>query len=397
MSAARSRHSAAYYQLAPNLNIDLSDLTPWGAADKLREIIGSIAATIRELIGAYQDADAAVDACQTAIVAALDTIELPTALVAGVSVVDQVNLLTGGGPGDDTGPLRGSTAARAQAALDAMTPGQRAAAQALLDAATDQTSRGWILAAIASGLNGDALDRYATQLATMTPDQIDALDPTKQVYAFWQPDGTTCGSSSLVMARMLNDPAYAMSVITGYDPRTGVQAVSLGQAVEGQMEDSEPGAQMQRRFHQEVIQMHHQTSSLVDHSGRFNGWWPEAAGTTPGAAARQMSGSDGLSGVPGSSYGVQLVDPLDRASTYDEIVRAVDDGHAVPIYTYDINNDDGKSGAHVTLVTGTQGDDLVVYDPGKAASMTVDREQFTTAQLGDPLGWDRPMAAVLPR
>jgi hypothetical protein len=29
--------------------------------------------------------------------------------------------------------------------------------------------------------------------------------------------------------------------------------------------------------------------------------------------------------------------------------------------------------------------------------MTVDREQLTTAQLGDTLGWDRPMAAVLPR
>ncbi len=409
MSAARARYTTAYYQLAQDLHIDLGDVvTPWRAADKLRQIVAGIADTIRELIGAYQDADTAVDTCKTAVVAAVDTIELPTALVSGVGAVDQVNLLSqAGGSGDDVGPLRGSTAERAQAALDAMTPDQRAAAQALIDSAADPTARGWVLAAVASGLDGQALQRYATHLTTMTPAQLASLDPTTHLPAalpydgvkgsLWQPDNTTCGSSSLVMARMLNDPAYAMSIITGYDPRTGTFSAELDKSLPGQLGDLERGAQMQRRFQQEVIAMHHQTNGLVDHSGGFNGWWPEALGTSPGAAARQMSGGDGLSGVPQASYGVQYVDPTDRASTYDDIVQAVDSGHAVPVYTWDINNGNGASGAHVTLVTGTQGDDLLVYEPGRGVVMTVVREQFTAAQLGDTVGWDRPMAAVLPR
>lgn len=416
MSAAWSRHATAYYQLAQDLHIDLGDLlTPLQAADKLREVVAGIVSTIRELVGAYQDAAAAVADCRTAVMAAVDTLELPTTLVAGVGAVDQINLLQGPDAArDDVGPLRGSTAERAQAALDAMTPDQRAAAQALIDAAADPTARAWVLAAIASGLDGQALDRYATHLTTMTPDQVAALDPTRHLPAtlpgqyvrgaLWQPDGTTCGSSSLVMTRMLNDPAYAMSVITGYDPRTGTRAANLDQVTVVRdpstvvpLSDLDPDAQVQRRFQQEVVQMHHQTNGLVDHSGGFNGGWPEALGTSPGAAARQMSGGDGLSGVPGSDYQVMYVDPADRASTYDDIISAVDDGHAVPVYTYDIQNNDGASGAHVTLVTGTNGDDLLVYDPWYGTTETVDRNQFTTARLHDSLGWDRPMAAVLPR
>ena len=403
MGAARVRHANAYFSLAQHLSIHLGDLVPWKAVDKLRGIVEGVADMIRELIGSYQDAATAVEDCRTAVVAAVDTIELPTMLVAGVSAIDQVNLFKGtDGEADDRGPLRGSTAWRAQAVLNAMTPEQRAAAQALLDDAADQTTRGWILAAIASGLGGTALDRYAQHLATMTPDEVKALDPTthSSEYSgtFQQPDDTTCGSSSLVMARMLNDPAYAMSVITGYDPRTGQQATLLSSGP-GQSPNSDPNVQMQLRFAQEATTMHDQTSSTTTHDGGFNGWWPEAWGTSPGATARQMSGGDGLSGVPGSSYEVQYVDPADRTATYDDIVRAVDDGHAVPIFDYDIQRDsDGQSGAHVTLVTGTQGDDLLVYEPGSGATVTLSREQFITANLEEArLGWDRPMAAVLPR
>jgi len=414
LGAARIRHVNAYVALAHHLSIHLGDvLEPWKAVDKLRGIVEGVSDMIRELIGSYQDAAVAVEDCRTAVVAAIDTIELPTTLVAGVSAIDQVNLFKGAdGIGDDVGPLRGSTAERAQAALDAMTPEQRAAAQALLDGAADQTSRGWILAAIASGLGGTALDRYAQHLATMTPEEVAALDPTVHLTTgltnppgpFWQPDGTTCGSSSLVLARMLNDPAYAMSVLTGYDPRTGQQAEWLDAVAPSRasdwmlpLADEDPSAQMQRRFWQEVDQMHDQTSGLTTHDGGFNGAWPKAWGTSPGAAARQMGGGDGLSGVPGSSYRVEYVDPTDRALTYDDIVAAVDQGQAVPVFTYDIQNDNNASGAHVTLVTGSEGDNLVVYDPWYATTVTVSREQFITAQLEDTLGWDRPMAAVLPR
>jgi len=395
MEAARKRHAAAYGELAQNLSLHLGDLPPWKAADKLRKIIDAVIRSVNELIGAYQDAAGAVHECRTTIIAVADTITLPTVLVGSVSAIDQANLLTAlGGLGNDIGPLRGSTAARAQAALDAMTPQQRARAQALLDGATDYLSRGWILAAIASGLDGQALDRYAVQLATMTSAEVKALDPTGAFWAFRQPDNTTCGSSSLVMARMINDPAYAMSIIVGYDPRTGEHAPLLP----SDPPTSDPKAQARLRFGAEALAMHTQTNGLTDHDGRFNGAWPEAWGTSPGSAARQMSGGEGLSGVPGSSYQVRYVDPDNRDVAYDNIVRAVDAGHAVPMYNYEINRSDGRSGAHITLVTGTQGDNLVVYDPGTGMTVTVTREQFTTAHLQDAtLGWDHPLAAVVPR
>ena len=396
--AARRRHAAAQASLHRHLRITWSDLLPWELVDHLRRALESILDALRELIGAYRDAATALEACGAATATALDGIELPSVLVAGVSAVEQVSLMSAGA-GDDTGPLRGSTARRAQEALDAMSAADRARAQELLDAAPDGLARGWILAALASGLTGDALTRYAARLALLSEEQLRDLDPTSHDGVFAQPDGTTCGSSSLVMARMLNDPAFAMAIITGYDPRT--DATSTPTSLEP---DPRPGLHIPpsdipiaARFQGAARAMHDQTSSLTSHDGSFNGWWPEALGTSPGAAARQMGGGAGLSGVPGSSYEVAYVDAADRAATFDRIVAAVDDGHAVPVYTYDVQSSGGSSGAHVTLVTGSRGDDLLVYDPWEARTVVVTRDEFTTASLGGDLGWDKPMATVLPR
>ena len=154
---------------------------------------------------------------------------------------------------------------------------------------------------------------------------------------------------------------------------------------------------MHDRFQNAAVAMHHQTSGPTDHDGGFNGYWPEAWGTSPGAAARQMSGGDGLSGVPGSSYDTSYVDPTNRADSFDDIIRAVDRGHAVPLFTYDIQNAGGRSGAHVVLVTGTDGDTLRIYEPESGRTRVVGREEFVSASLREDLGWNKPLVAVLPR
>jgi len=229
---------------------------------------------------------------------------------------------------------------------------------------------------------GEVLARHTDRLAAMTSGQRDAPDPLSHTGVFVQPDETTCGSSSLVMARMLNDRAYAMRILTGYDPGTGTQA-------------GDP-ADIAGRFKRDVVAMHNQTSSVITHDGRLNGWWPKAWGTSPGAAARQMNGGTGLSGVPGTRYVVRYVDKANRAASFDAIVRAARDGHAVPVFTYDIRNANGHSGAHVTLVVGATSDILRVYEPGVGRVTDVTREAFCHARLRDSMGWDRPGAAVLP-
>lgn len=401
MTTARGRWTSGREDLRGLLSFGLSDLplNPADAVGKLLDKIADAARASRELIGAYQDGREVVRTATATIDSWIDTIDLPTALVTGVSAVDQVNVSA-----DDTGPLRGSVAWRAQAALDAMDPDQRAAAQALIDNAPDDVRRGWVLAAVAAGMTGPALARYARRLSAMTPKELSLMDGTvtevdqegnrRQVPVFTQPDNTTCGSSSLVMARMLNDPGYAMYIATGYDPHTDQQVPAIGGNLP-QMND--PALeQPQRRFHQAAMDMHLQTNGPRN-NGDWQVPWPGTVGTQPWAAANQMSGS---SGVAGSDYTVQFVDPTDRAYTYDKIVDAADNGHAVPVYSYDIVTPATESGAHVVLVVGTDGDDLKVYDPGPGEVKTVTRGDFVDAPEGrgpKTLGWDRPMAAVLPK
>jgi uncharacterized protein YukE len=405
-AACRVRHENARDALhrLRHLDLDWTDVATGEAFDILRRLVEDAVAAIGDLVGAYRDEGAILARCERAVAVALDGIRLPSVLVDGVSAIDQANA-TGRGAANDSGPLRGSVARRADEALAAMSAQERKSVEALLDGARNSVVRSWILAAVASGLTGDALDRYATHLNGMSNSQLTALDPTTATTALRQPDGTTCGSSSLVMARMIDDPAYGMFVLTGYDPRTDtethpvfdatteVQGSSYVSYVEGL---SSKNQEIALRFRNEVLAMHEQTGSWTDHDGDVNGWWPEALGTSPGAAARQMGGGEGLSGVPGTSYEVAYVDAADRGATFDRVFDAVEEGHPVPVYTYDVRNENGSTGAHVTLVVGTQAGDLLAYDPWTASTRVVTREEFAAPDLSDDLGWDRPGAAILP-
>ena len=188
-------------------------------------------------------------------------------------------------------------------------------------------------------------------------------DPIAHVGAFVQPDKTTCGSATLVLARMLNDPDYAAGVLAGGPD------------------------EIKARFAQETIDMHRRTSRL----------WPMAWGTHPWISARQMSRRVGGSGVPGTKYVARLVDAKDRGRLFDAVVQAVADGHVVPVFTYDLRTVQGYSGAHSTLALGLAGPDLRVYDSWRGVVVTVGRAEFSEARLAGTLGWDRPGAAVLPR
>jgi uncharacterized protein YukE len=371
MDAARKRHAGAFDGLREHLSITWDDLLPWQLADKLAGIVGEVIDAIRDLIGAYEDAGSAGAAARRAVTSAMDGIELPDHLPGNVpSTIDVVNEWS-----DGDGPLDGSTLTRYDDALAAMSADQRAQVRQLLDGTADPAARAWIMAAVASGLSGDALGNYADQLGRMSPSQLRDLDPDSfRGDQATQPDQTTCGSSSLVMSRMENDPAYAMWMQTGYDPVTG---------------ETDPRTPAER-FADESETMHVRTNLPLDRDHDLQFPWPPQAGTQPWALAAEMS-SDGGSGVPGTSYDVGLVDPDDRGSSFDAVVRASEGGSTVPIYV----GDDTRPG-HVTLVTASEGGDtLSVYDPSNGSTITVSRDDWVNGTL-DVAGWSEPWFVVVP-
>jgi hypothetical protein len=188
------------------------------------------------------------------------------------------------------------------------------------------------------------------------------------------------------MARMVNDPAYAMYIATGYDPTTGTQNGDASEAA------------ADTRFDRAASEMHDKTNAAWQ-NGQPQVPWPEAWGTTPGAVVNEMNHGD--SGVDGTSYGMQYVDPDDRGATYDAIAAANENGHAVPIF---IGNDTAPR--HVVLVTGSTGDHLTVYDPfaerdpvtheAVGRTVTVSRADWEAGNF-DVAGWEEPWGAVLPQ
>lgn len=370
MTSARDRHASAYSTLTQHLTITWSDLAPWDIVAKLKQVVGDCIDAIQALVGSYQEAAEVLATARREVVAAIDTIELPTHLPDGVSPASVVN----GWQGDDTGPLRGSVLERAEAALDEMTPQQRAAAQQLLDDAGSDEATAWLLAAIASGLTGSDLDAYAAQLATLTPAEMAALDPsTATDGTYTQPDQTTCGSSSLVMSKMLNDPAYAMYIATGTHPVTGETS---------ELSPSE-------LFAKESLAMHDQTNGFTDHDGDLQLPWHNDIGTSPWGAAHQMAGEGG-SGIPGTGYGIDLTDPSAPGADYDRIIAATQDGQTVPLFV-----GDDKSPRHVVLVTASSDDSLTIYEPSAGETITVSRDAFERGDV-NVAGWDKAWLAVTP-
>lgn len=364
MTDARSRHDTAFDDLGGYLEISWGDLNPFALKDKLAGIVESAIKAIQDLIGAYEDAADAHAVCKQAVVTAMDQIDLPQSVPEGASPIDAVSEWE-----DHDGPLAGDVIERYNLAFGQLSAEEKAALAAALSAADSDAERAWIMAGVASGLTGAALANYIKRLNGLSDEQLDGLDPMKHPFLMdadgnrlsgpVQPDGTTCGSSSLVMARMRNDPAYAMWITTGYDPETG---------------ETTPGTP-QDRFSSEAEKMHDRTNAAHDRDG--DPQWPylKEIGTAPWAVANEMSANDG-SGVPGTEYGVTTVDPDDRRSSYQALTAAVENGHSVPMYV-------GNSAApgHVVLVTGTEDGTLTVYNPGNGETVHVTRDQYVNGEL----------------
>lgn len=184
-----------------------------------------------------------------------------------------------------------------------------------------------------------------------------------------QPNRFSCGGAVLVVARMVNDPAYAELVLTGRHPGTG---------------STLPGTTVDGRFAGETLAMHRRTTGPVDVTGALQLPWPQGLGTPPWAVARQMSGASGL---PGATYDARIVNPFDRRGGLEQIATAAAAGHAVPLFI-----GTRWTPRHVVLVLD---ENLRTYDPSTGRRVRIDPDDFAGGRL-DIAGWSRPWFSVLP-
>lgn len=169
-----------------------------------------------------------------------------------------------------------------------------------------------------------------------------------------QPDATSCGSSVLVMMRMLRSPGYARSIVDAADP-----AAAFGEA---------------------ALATRRRTNALLDRSGHLQLPWPAALGTRPAALIRHLGGG----------WHNRVIDPFDPGRAYDAIVAAVASGSPVPLFI-----GEGSWMQHIVLVTAATPAELTIYDPARGVLVHRTREQFETGRL-DVAGWPQPWLVILP-
>lgn len=189
-----------------------------------------------------------------------------------------------------------------------------------------------------------------------------------------QPDPTTCGSCSLVVARMINDPAYAAVLVEGSDPGTGEQ----------------PAATLAERFRDHALAAHRTTNAARVRSGGWQLPWPRSLGTQPWALAQEM---DRRAGRPGTRYGVTAVRPSARARAFAQLASLTAGGESVPLY---VGN--RWSPRHVVLVLpGDDGprDRVRIYDPANGRCYPVTADDFVAGRL-DVAGWTLPWCLIVP-
>lgn len=180
-----------------------------------------------------------------------------------------------------------------------------------------------------------------------------------------QPDSTTCGPSTLVMAQLINNPSYRATFLE--DDGTVDGAAFVG----------------------EVQTMRRILNRPFDHSGRPQLPWIPALGTGPWAAARAMSGLGGA-GRNGALYRVLPFDPLQPADALAVVTAAVRRGEVVPLFV-----GTAAMARHVVAVTGATATGMDYYDPADGRWHTIAQADLLAGR-SVIAGWREPWFAVVP-
>jgi hypothetical protein len=277
------------------------------------------------------------------------------------------------GPSGDAPILTAVQAERAAVRLAGLSPGDRARMDAALAAAESPQQRAYILKAFAAGHNVGKVVAFATGIRGKDPDwlrrHLSLVDPsttgpvTYEGAPVGQVDGTTCGSTSILMARAMADPLYTLYLTTGggTDDRLADRDSFLARMA----------AEEQRI---------HDTTNVV---------WPQSLGTSPWGVSDELNRhADAM----GTGFDWRLVDDTSAGSVdpaLRDAVTAVDGGRPVPVLIGD------QVPRHYVLMVGHDGSDLLFYDPSAAAVVRVSEQDFRNGTMRT-LGFSHVQAVITP-
>ena len=193
-----------------------------------------------------------------------------------------------------------------------------------------------------------------------------------------QPDQRSCGAASMVVARMLADPAYA-AFLAGSEGPVGL---AFPRTVAGD-------AALRERFKAETLAMHRRITGLADVSGRAQIPWPRTFGTPPWAVARQLSGTPAADGTL-ARYDWHVA-RTDLPAAYQRLLDAGNSDRVSAIFV-------GSTWMprHVVLAVGATAHGTVnVYDPARGELSELRRLAFLRGEI-DIAGWDVAWFVVTP-
>jgi uncharacterized protein YukE len=293
---------------------------------------------------------------------------------ARVSAFDAVQLADagiGGKAKEENGILTTAQLKLASQKLDALSDADRATMQQLLDGAGSEAERAYLMKALAAGHSVDDIAKFDTLIHGKDEAWLrrnlslvsagDTGDVTYNGVPVVQKDGTTCGSTSILVARAMNDPLYTLGLTTdnGNDPN---------------------GTGFRDRLAAEEQRIHDRTNTA----------WPQALGTTPWGVSDEMNKS---AESFGTQYDWRLVDDTSKGSVnpaLDDAVGAVDHGRTVPVLIGD------SYPHHYVLLVGHEGSDLVFYEPTNGQMVRVSESDFRDGKM-DALGYHHVQGVITPK
>jgi hypothetical protein len=352
----------------------LATVVPLWDEDGLDDLLGKAASAVAGAISVFEQLEQAEDTLRRGMRDIIGKARAGAVDSPHLSPFDTVLLAVAGISGtadEDNGILTTAQLRRAGDLMDALSPQEREELQALLQGAGSDSEPAYILKALAAGHSIAEITAFAGQIRGKSDawlrEHLSLVDPGGRGevrfggYSVEQFNSTTCGSTSILVARAMNDPLYAMTLTTDGN----------GNGLSG--------AEFYDRLAAEEQRIHDSTNTL----------WPQSLGTSPwGLSGELNEHADSF----GAQYDWRLVDDTDRGSVnpaLDDAVGAVDAGYTVPVLIGD------SYPAHYVLLVGHEGSNLVFYDPA-GRLVVVSEDDFRNGNLG-ALGYQHVQGVIVPR
>ena len=269
------------------------------------------------------------------------------------------------------GTLSAAQAVRAVALRERLPARQRARLDAVLAAARPE-AQGYLAEAFAAGHPVAEIAAFAAAVAGRGPrwlrTRLRPVDPTDAGVVHFrgnrigQYDGTTCGSTTVLAARAVVDPLYALQLTTGGRPGTA----------------EESDERFRRRLEEEEQRIHDETDVL----------WPQMAGTPPWGLSERLNRDRAALGVRYRWRPALPFPSVDRALLRSALTAA-NRGHPVPVLIGD------AVPRHYVLLPRHDDAGARFYEPTSAEIVVVPPAELERRDFGR-LGYPRLAGVILP-